>query len=183
MVDRKIKSSLSDIAHVEKQRMGEKLFLLDHSAQVLENYRKIEEIKLYNAIQHEQKEKQAALKITKRKLENLLPDFQTQSQLQTHSGVEFLESTRKQKQLEEKRYDKLNKSEFLLYEDRKKELQNKQIAITLKDRSKNPEVQKFLEERSKASDTSLVSQEEEASLQKMEESAVAQEYAQLVELE
>lgn len=60
-----------------------------------------------------------------------------------------------------------------MYEDRKKELQNKQIAITLKDRSKNPEVQKFLEERSKASDTSLVSQEEEDSLQKMQESAVA----------
>lgn len=65
------------IAEVEKERMGDKIFLLDHTAEVLENYRKIEEVKLFNAIQHEKKEKQAALKLARRKTENILPDFKS----------------------------------------------------------------------------------------------------------
>jgi len=70
------KSILSAIEEKETGEMHAKIFMLDHTAEVLENYRKIEEIKIYNAIRHEEKETLAALKEAGRQKQNLILDYE-----------------------------------------------------------------------------------------------------------
>lgn len=52
--------------------MGRKFFYLDHTAEVLENYRRIQENEIYNKVLHETRQKKAFLKKESRKPENLL---------------------------------------------------------------------------------------------------------------
>ena len=52
--------------------MSEKFYYLDHTAEVLENYRKIQENKIYDRVLHDERQKKAFLKNESRKQENLL---------------------------------------------------------------------------------------------------------------
>jgi hypothetical protein len=46
--------------------------LLDHTAEVLENYRRIKENEIFDQILHDAREKKAFLKAEERKTENLI---------------------------------------------------------------------------------------------------------------
>ena len=52
--------------------MGEKFYYLDHTAEVLENYRKIQENKIFDRVLHDSRQKKAFLKNESRKIEHLL---------------------------------------------------------------------------------------------------------------
>ena len=52
-----------------------KFFYLDHTAEVLENYRRVKENELFNHILHGEREKKAFLKKEGRKLENLIEGY------------------------------------------------------------------------------------------------------------
>lgn len=56
----------------DKDRLYEKFYYLDHTAEVLENYRKIQENLIFDRVLHDQRQKKAFLKSESRKLENLL---------------------------------------------------------------------------------------------------------------
>ena len=53
-------------------RLSEKFFYLDHTAEVLENYRKIQENVIFDRVLHDERQKKAFLKNESRRLENLL---------------------------------------------------------------------------------------------------------------
>ena len=76
MANRELKYELSqdlhDIEFEERDDLGRKFFALDHTAEVLENYRKIKENEIFDRILHETRQKKAFLKNESRKPENLL---------------------------------------------------------------------------------------------------------------
>jgi len=65
-----------NIAQKKNQKsLEEKIFFLDKTAAVLENYRKILEVKIFNRLLHREREKRLFLKMHARKLENLIPNY------------------------------------------------------------------------------------------------------------
>ena len=46
--------ALHKIEYFEKEKLGERFFYLDHTAEVLENYRRLQEKKIFNHVLHEQ---------------------------------------------------------------------------------------------------------------------------------
>lgn len=52
--------------------MGEKFYYLDHTAEVLENYRKIQENKIFDRILHDERQRKAFIKNESRRVDNLL---------------------------------------------------------------------------------------------------------------
>jgi hypothetical protein len=63
---------VTDIENSERDSLGRKFFALDHTAEVLENYRKIKENEIYERILHETRQKKAFLKKESRKECNLI---------------------------------------------------------------------------------------------------------------
>ena len=63
---------VDDIWEKEGGDLRNKFFLLDHTAEVLENYRKIKENEIFQHVLFEQREKKAFLKKEARKPENLI---------------------------------------------------------------------------------------------------------------
>ena len=63
---------VNSIQRDEKARLGEKFYYLDHTAEVLENYRKINENKIFDRLLHDERQKKAFLKNESRKVQNLL---------------------------------------------------------------------------------------------------------------
>mmetsp|Transcript_7117 Transcript_7117/g.11272 ORF Transcript_7117/g.11272 Transcript_7117/m.11272 type:complete len:80 (-) Transcript_7117:931-1170(-) len=55
--------------------MQKKFFYLDHTAEVLENYRRIEENKIFDKILHDGRMKRAFLKKEGRQRENLIENY------------------------------------------------------------------------------------------------------------
>ena len=64
--------AVHDIERTEKGDLGRKFFYLDHTAEVLENYRRIQENEIYNRVLHETRQKKSFLKQEARKSENIL---------------------------------------------------------------------------------------------------------------
>lgn len=56
--------------------LKDKFFYLDHTAEVLENYRRIQENDIFTRILHEEREKKAFLKKEERKTENLIDNYE-----------------------------------------------------------------------------------------------------------
>jgi hypothetical protein len=56
--------------------LRQKFFVLDHTAEVLENYRRIQENELFNKVLFEEREKRAFLKKESRKMENLIDNYE-----------------------------------------------------------------------------------------------------------
>lgn len=52
--------------------MREKFFYLDHTAEILENYRRLQENKIFDKVLHDERTKKACLKLESRKVENIL---------------------------------------------------------------------------------------------------------------
>ena len=69
--------AVHEIEMTEKGDLGRKFFYLDHTAEVLENYRRIQENIIFDKVIHEGRQKKAFLKNESRKLENLIlnPSF------------------------------------------------------------------------------------------------------------
>lgn len=68
-------AAVDHIWNTEGQDLRQKFFYLDHTAEVLENYRRIKENEIFNYILHGEREKKAFLKKEGRKTENLIDNF------------------------------------------------------------------------------------------------------------
>eukprot|EP00826_Nyctotherus_ovalis_P057559 TRINITY_DN7878_c0_g1_i3.p1 TRINITY_DN7878_c0_g1~~TRINITY_DN7878_c0_g1_i3.p1 ORF type:complete len:1000 (-),score=242.76 TRINITY_DN7878_c0_g1_i3:139-3138(-) len=67
--------AISAISNANLKNLEEKILYLDKTAAVLENYRRILEVKIFNRLLHREREKKLFLRMHSRKLENLIPDF------------------------------------------------------------------------------------------------------------
>jgi len=67
---------VQDIWDKEGGSLRNKYFLLDHTAEVLENYRRIQENEIFNRILFEEREKKAFLKKEGRKIDNLIDNYE-----------------------------------------------------------------------------------------------------------
>ena len=65
-------AAIDDIEESERDDLGRKFFYLDHTAEVLENYRRIEENNIFDKVLHETRQKKAFLKNESRDINNLL---------------------------------------------------------------------------------------------------------------
>ena len=55
--------------------MRKKFFYLDHTAEVLENYRRLQENQIFDKVLHDERMKKAFLKAEARRKENLIDDY------------------------------------------------------------------------------------------------------------
>jgi hypothetical protein len=67
---------VQDIWNKEGGSLRDKFFLLDHTAEVLENYRRIQENEIFDKVLFEEREKKAFLKKEGRKMENLIEGYE-----------------------------------------------------------------------------------------------------------
>ena len=79
---------MEDIHRSEFTDMSKKFFYLDHTAEVLENYRRIQENEIFDKILHDARMKRAYIKDEGNKIEHLIEDFDTKFQ-----GYKYMEST------------------------------------------------------------------------------------------
>ena len=63
---------IDSVAENDRGHLHEKFYYLDHTAEVLENYRRIQENEIFDKVLHGEREKKAALKLESRKMEHLL---------------------------------------------------------------------------------------------------------------
>ena len=70
-------AAVEDIRVNEYFDMRNKFFALDHTAEVLENYRRIEENNLFDKVLHDKRMRQAYLKTEARQTQHLISDFET----------------------------------------------------------------------------------------------------------
>ena len=153
--------------------LSAKLFSIDHTAQVLENIRRLKENKIFSRKLHEVKEKKLALKLESRKLGNVIEDFNQKFQnFENYNGTRvnsknynlmnfFFDSNRTiGSKLDEPNVlnisitDKINKEKLMISENNyseylknKNELTNIRISNMLSSKRNNPELQKYLEEQ------------------------------------
>jgi len=78
-INKVLQKRVSKIVDMNRQSnyydLSRKFFFLDHTAEVLENYRRIEENKIFDRILHDERMKKAYLKKEGRRKENLIEDF------------------------------------------------------------------------------------------------------------
>lgn len=146
-----------------------RLFVQDHTAQVLENIRKTKENKIFNRKLHEIKEKKLALKLEARKPENIIENFEQKflnyqnfndnefDPNKSYSLFNFLPEGRRTlgKNLSEQNElnNKINNTptdyivnnKFKEYENNKKQLTNMRINSMLNGKKNNEALQKYLE--------------------------------------
>ena len=84
-------NAVTDIQQTEFYDMRQKFFALDHTAEVLENYRRIHENQLFDKVLHDERLKKAFLKHEGRKQENLIADYGS-----NFSNYKYLENTSEQ---------------------------------------------------------------------------------------
>lgn len=68
-------AAVTDIQQKEYFDMRRKFFVLDHTAEVLENYRRIQENLIFDKQLHDTRMKNAYLRHESKKQENLITDF------------------------------------------------------------------------------------------------------------
>lgn len=68
-------AAVQDIQDTEWYDMSKKFFYLDHTAEVLENYRRLHENEIFDRILHDERQKRAFLKHESRREENLIANF------------------------------------------------------------------------------------------------------------
>ncbi len=177
-LNRQATGAIDNIWNTEGQDLRKKFFYLDHTAEVLENYRRVKENEIFQFILHGEREKKAFLKKEGRKLENLIENYD-----QNFQGYKYFQSTDTSLALEDLsaspssfleyqnlgnidaalnkiESDKKPASAGLLnehkqYQLKHKEMQNLRIEKMLKPRTNNPELQKYLEEKSNYETASL----------------------------
>ena len=69
-------TSVDDIQEKEGMSLKNKFFVLDHTAEVLENYRRVKENEIFQRILHEDRDKRAFLRRESRKNEHLIDNYQ-----------------------------------------------------------------------------------------------------------
>lgn len=75
-VSKQAGGTVDDIWAKEGGSLRDKFFVLDHTAEVLENYRRIQENELFNRVLFEEREKKAFLKKEARKTENIIGNYE-----------------------------------------------------------------------------------------------------------
>lgn len=81
-------SVVQDIWDKEGGSLRNKFFVLDHTAEVLENYRRIQENLIFSRVLFDEREKKAFLKKEGRKIENLIDNYE-----QKFGGHKYFEAT------------------------------------------------------------------------------------------
>lgn len=82
------RAAVTDIEEKEWFNMREKFFALDHTAEVLENYRRIQENKIFDRILHDERDKRAFLRREGRQKQHLIENFD-----QKYGDFKYLEGT------------------------------------------------------------------------------------------
>ena len=82
--------TITAIEERESHDMSKKFFALDHTAEVLENYRRIKENEIFDKVLHEERQKKAFLKTESQKIENLLETNRFQQPVFELSQRQFL---------------------------------------------------------------------------------------------
>eukprot|EP01022_Parablepharisma_sp_SALTPOND_P007892 TRINITY_DN1338_c0_g1_i1.p1 TRINITY_DN1338_c0_g1~~TRINITY_DN1338_c0_g1_i1.p1 ORF type:complete len:960 (+),score=110.14 TRINITY_DN1338_c0_g1_i1:2172-5051(+) len=154
LIKKRLTEGITAAERQHRQSLKDKIFYLDQTAAVLENYRRILEVKTFNKLLHREREKKLFLKMHSRKLENLIPDFDIRFKTferwnntdllleePQHLPRTFLEDPQTSGKIE---------SKYQKYLDSKKTLANIRIEQFLTDRPRNP---KLLQLSSGASDT------------------------------
>ena len=72
---KQVNEAVDDIYRSEYSDLSKKIFYLDHTAEVLENYRRLQENKIFDKILHDERMKKAFIKNEGRRVENLIGDF------------------------------------------------------------------------------------------------------------
>ena len=67
--------AVTDIQETEYADMRKKFFYLDHTAEVLENYRRLQENQIFDKILHDERMKKAFLRTEGRQKENLIDGY------------------------------------------------------------------------------------------------------------
>ena len=75
-LQRQATHSVEDIWQKEGASLRDKYFVLDHTAEVLENYRRIQENEIFDRVLFEEREKKAFLKKEARKIDNLIDNYE-----------------------------------------------------------------------------------------------------------
>ncbi|CDW74365.1 UNKNOWN [Stylonychia lemnae] len=178
-----LKRNTDQIWENEKISLRNKFFVLDHTAEVLENYRRIQENEIFNHVLHEERDKKAFLRRESRKAENLIDNYDYKfgdykylqstenntSIYQIAGSVDiFYEQTQIKnnqsklsnglKQIEAPSINQMasgQMNEFQDYKSKQKELQNFRIEKMLTPRSNNPDLQKYLEDKAAYETASL----------------------------
>jgi hypothetical protein len=101
--------AVDDIWNKEGGSLRDKFFLLDHTAEVLENYRRIKENEIFQSVLFEEREKRAFLKKEGRRIENLIENYD-----QHFSSYKYLAGTQGGSSQE---YGKLFSSKQLFLEE------------------------------------------------------------------
>ncbi len=73
---KQVGATVDDIWEKEGGGLRDKFFVLDHTAEVLENYRRIKENEIFEKVLFEEREKKAFLRKESRKTENLIDNFE-----------------------------------------------------------------------------------------------------------
>eukprot|EP00347_Sterkiella_histriomuscorum_P004264 403361113 len=81
-------TSIDKLWESESPSLRNKFFFLDHTAEVLENYRKIKENEIFTQILHDEREKKAFLRRESKKVENLIENYE-----QKYGHVKYLQGT------------------------------------------------------------------------------------------
>ena len=79
---------VEDIWQKEGGSLRDKYFVLDHTAEVLENYRRIQENEIFERVLFEQREKKAFLKKEARKINNIIDNYE-----QKYGNFKYFEGT------------------------------------------------------------------------------------------
>ena len=167
--------AVKDIWDKEGGSLRNKFFLLDHTAEVLENYRRIKENEIFSRIVFEEREKKAFLKKEARQTENLIEDFDqrfpnykyfsdTDGSPRDFSSLHgsrhlFIEETLITKNLASKALLSSGEPHMINenkeYQSKQKLLQNKRLDKLFTPRNNNAELQKYLEDKSNYETASL----------------------------
>jgi hypothetical protein len=90
---KQVGTKIDDIYEDESASLRNKFFALDHTAEVLENYRRIQENKIFTAVLHSSREKKAFLKNESRELQSILSPQNHQKFISYQDNKGLLEHT------------------------------------------------------------------------------------------
>jgi hypothetical protein len=160
--------SMQVIAKTEESDMkllSESLFTKDHTAQSLENLRKIRENRIFNKKMHELAERKFALKLEGRKIGNLIENYEMKFlNYEKHNGSEgvgsktydlidffpesknrFGENLETENKLYKEQLSGVVSNKYVEYKENKKRLENIRITSMLSGKKNNEELGRYLE--------------------------------------
>jgi len=127
-----VSKEIEGVYESEKERFEKKIFVLDHTAEILENYRRMHENNIFNQILFDERNKKAFLRRESRDKNTILGDNWKPDQ-KLLSVNDFSEATRVEAGKEP--YLELPESDHTRYQQDKNQLANARISALLLDSS------------------------------------------------